>query len=99
MNTIRSEKNVVLVTSNIKEAVNSILNIVPVKAYDGKRSKNSTLMNLAVYLYKRILPAEDVREVIKQDFLKLSPYYEDFTSTLKTLAKQNEIEEEEEDDT
>ena len=34
-------------------------------------------MNLALYLYQRIADAEDVREVIKQDFLRLSSKYDE----------------------
>jgi energy-coupling factor transporter ATP-binding protein EcfA2 len=60
----RSEKNVIFVTHNMKEVVNHIQNVVPVKGFDGKRSKNSTLMNLTLFMYKRMLSVEDVRSTI-----------------------------------
>lgn len=43
---------------------NHIENTIPVKKYDGKKSKNKTLMKLVVYLFQRIAGVEDVREVI-----------------------------------
>ena len=58
---IRSEKNIILVASNLKEVANNIQNVVPVKSYDGKRSKNATLINLATYLIHRFAFAEDIR--------------------------------------
>ena len=56
--------------------------MIPIKSYDGKRSKNSTIMNLVIYLYKQILGEEDVREVIRDDFLKLSNLYEEYSDKL-----------------
>lgn len=79
----KSDKNVILITSNLKETINHLQNSVPVKAYDGKRSKNSTLMNLALYLFKKFMNAEDVRKVVEGDFLSLSPLYEDLKEALK----------------
>jgi hypothetical protein len=48
----------------MKEVVNHIQNVVPVKGFDGKRSKNSTLMNLTLFMYNRMLSVEDVRSTI-----------------------------------
>lgn len=58
-------------------------NTVPIKQYDGKRSKNSTLMNLVVYLYKRMLGQDDIKLIIEEDFLKLSTIYDEHKDTLK----------------
>jgi hypothetical protein len=48
----------------MKEVVNHIQNVVPLKGFDGKRSKNSTLINLTLFMYKRMLGVDDVRDVI-----------------------------------
>lgn len=50
-------------------------NVVPIKAYDGRKSKNSTLMSLSHYLIKTFYGVKDVRKIIIKDFLRLSPYY------------------------
>lgn len=54
----------------------NIENAIPIKSYDGKRSKYSTLMSLAHYLLSDIYKIEDVRKIVVQDFLKLSPFYD-----------------------
>ena len=66
---VRSEKNIILVSANLKEAAQHLTNVVPIKSYDGKKSKNNTLMSMVDYLYKYYLKAEDVREIVAQDFL------------------------------
>ncbi|CDW87896.1 UNKNOWN [Stylonychia lemnae] len=68
----RSERNVILVSQNLKDVVSQMQNVIPIKQYDGKKSKNSTIMNLVLYLYKRLLGVPDVREIIKTDFHSLT---------------------------
>ena len=75
MQSLRSKKNIILISSNLVEVVFNIENVIPIKAYDGKKSKNSTLMGLALYLLSNIYRKDDVRDVIVKDFLKLSPHY------------------------
>ena len=61
------------------EVIFNIENVIPIKAYDGRRSKNSTLMNLAMYLLSTVLGVDDVRDTIRDQFLKLSPCYEELS--------------------
>jgi hypothetical protein len=61
----------------MSEVLLNLENVIPIKAYDGKRSKNSTFMNLIYYILSTLYGVNDVRKVIKNDFLKLSPLYED----------------------
>lgn len=53
-------------------------NSVPVMAYDGKKSKNGTLMSLAIYLFKAMVGQSDIREIVRRDFLMLSQFFEDY---------------------
>lgn len=39
-------------------------------------------MNLVVYLYKKMLGAKDIREIVQRDFLQLSPSYEEYAELL-----------------
>jgi hypothetical protein len=48
------------VSANLKEVFTSLNNVIPIKAYDGNRSKNSTLMNLATYLINYMYNVRDV---------------------------------------
>jgi len=50
----RSEQNVIFIANNLKDIISYLPNVVPIKQYDGKKSKNSTIMNLVLYLYKRM---------------------------------------------
>ena len=43
----RQITDVIFITHNLKDAVLNLENTVPVKGYDGKKSKNCTLMSLA----------------------------------------------------
>eukprot|EP00347_Sterkiella_histriomuscorum_P014017 403362480 len=86
----RSEKNVIFISQNYKDVAMHIQNTVPIKQYDGKRSKNSTLMNLVVYLYKRMLGQDDVKSIIENDFLKLSTMYDEIKPQFK-MSKQKSM--------
>lgn len=85
---IRNVRNVILVSANLKESAQHITNVVPVKSYDGKKSKNNTLMSLANYLIENYVGLEDVRERIGQDFLPLCLYYNQELSDM--FSKFNE---------
>lgn len=65
----------VFIAANMKDAAMHLENMIPVKKYDGKKSSNSTILTLVLYLYKRVLGVDDVREIVKNDFLNLTPTY------------------------
>ena len=60
----------------------NLMNVVPVKSYDGKRSKNATLMNLANYLIERYNSVDDIRECVIDDFIQLSKDYNEFSDAI-----------------
>jgi hypothetical protein len=73
----RNKNDVIFVTSSLKEVFMDLENVVPIKGFDGKKSTNTTLTSLAIYLITVISEADDARSVIKRDFLSLSEFYED----------------------
>jgi hypothetical protein len=81
----RSEKNVVFVAANMKDVALHLENMVPIRKYDGRRSKNSTILNLVIFLYKKILGIEDVRPSIRNSFLELSSNYAQFSLKLQEI--------------
>ena len=60
----------------------NLMNVVPVKSYDGKRSKNATLMNLANYLIERYNSVDDIRECVIDDFIQLSKDYNEYSDAI-----------------
>lgn len=68
----RTSKDVIMISSCLKEVIYNLENVVPVKAYDGKNSKNSTLAHLASYLISCFSGIDDIQPVIYKDFLKQS---------------------------
>lgn len=73
----RTSKDVILISQCLKQVAKNLENVIPIKAYDGRKSKNCTLMNLGFYLMSNIYGQHDSREVIKRDFLSICPYYVD----------------------
>ena len=67
-----------MVSTNLKEVAQNLTNVVPLKPFEGKKSKNATLINLVNYLHNKLLGTEDVRDVIEQDFLSLVPEYPEY---------------------
>jgi hypothetical protein len=64
----RKTENVVIVAVNLDDLSTNIKSVIPVKPFEGKKRDN-TLKYLLAYLIGRILPVNDVREVIQEDFL------------------------------
>eukprot|EP00347_Sterkiella_histriomuscorum_P021379 403334178 len=64
----RKPENVVCIGVGFEEMANNLKCYIPVKTYEGKK-KDKHLTYLQDYLINNILPAEDVREVIKKDFI------------------------------
>lgn len=64
----RSLKDIILVDNKVCSYLINIENGIPVKNFLGDKSDN-TLQMLTRYLKEKLLEAEDVREVIKKDFM------------------------------
>jgi hypothetical protein len=59
-----TKKNVILVSANMKEVAGNIQNVVPIKSYDGTKSKNKTVMSLVNFLIANFTHIKDVRDVV-----------------------------------
>ena len=64
----RSIKDVVFITTEVKETLLIHQNSIIVRPYHGNKYEN-TLTKLKIYLLKHIVDASDVRDVIRRDFL------------------------------
>ena len=64
----RSIKDIVFITSEVKDTLLIHQNTIIVRPYHGNKYEN-TLTKLKIYLLKYIADATDVRDVIKRDFL------------------------------
>ena len=64
----RSIKDVVFITTEVKETLLIHQNSIIVRPYHGNKYEN-TLTKLKIYLLKHIVVASDVRDVIRRDFL------------------------------
>lgn len=60
----RREQNIVIVGSNLEHLSNNIQNTVPVKPFLGKK-RDHVFKYLSDYLITRVLPSNDVRDLIK----------------------------------
>ena len=61
-------KDIIFVCTDVRDALLVHQNSVLVRPYHGNKYEN-TLTKLRLYLEKNIAEANDVREVIKRDFL------------------------------
>lgn len=64
----RTLKDIILVDNKVCSYLINIENGIPVKNFLGDKNDN-TLQMLTRYLKEKLLEAEDVREVIKKDFM------------------------------
>jgi NLI interacting factor-like phosphatase len=64
----RQLKNILFVTNDIRDMTLVHQNAIYVRSYHGNKYEN-TLAKLKVYLLKHILDSNDVRDVVKRDFL------------------------------
>jgi len=64
----RSLKDIVIIDNSSIYYRDHLYNGIPIIDFEGDKS-DKALLPLKDYLISRILPAEDVREVIKEDFL------------------------------
>ena len=64
----RSIKDIVFITTEVKETLLIHQNSIIVRSYHGNKFEN-TLKKLKIYLLKHIVDATDVRDVIRRDFL------------------------------
>jgi len=65
----RSLKNILFLANDIRDMTLVHQNAIFVRSYHGNKYEN-TLAKLKVYLLKYILECNDVRDVVKRDFLK-----------------------------
>lgn len=65
----RSLKDIIIVDNKSSNYADHIFNGIPIKEYNGDPSDNC-LKHLSDYLIKRMLTTEDVRSIIKEDFLR-----------------------------
>ena len=64
----RSIKDVVFISTEVKETLLIHQNSIIVRPYHGNKYEN-TLTKLKIYLLKHIVDTSDVRDVIRRDFL------------------------------
>lgn len=64
----RSLKNILFIANDLRDVSLVHNNAIFVKSYLGNKYEN-TLAKLKVYLLKHILECNDVREIVKRDFL------------------------------
>jgi len=64
----RTLSDLIIVDNKSAMYCDHVFNGIPISDYHGEQS-DKALIHLKDYLLKRILPAEDVRQVIKEDFL------------------------------
>lgn len=57
--------------------------MVPIRAYDGTKSKNKTLASLAYYLIDNMSGKKDVRDIVRKDFLMLSNVFDSYKEELE----------------
>lgn len=61
-------ENTVIVGISLEDLASNLKQVVPVKPFEG-RKKDHVLKYLQEYLCERIVPSEDVRSTIQQEFL------------------------------
>ena len=64
----RSLKDIVFISNSTTDYVGIYENLLPIKPYRYNKYDNC-LPKLKMYLLKHILEAQDVREIVKRDFL------------------------------
>lgn len=83
----RQLKNILFVTNDIRDMTLIHQNSIYVRSYHGNKYEN-TLAKLKVYLLKHILECNDVRDVVKRDFLSHTKQHQ--MKLLKKLSLENQ---------
>lgn len=63
----RDLKDIVIIDNKSDNYISHVHNGIPIREYNGEE-EDSTLPDLRDYLLEQLLHAEDVRELIKEDF-------------------------------